>query len=275
VSVSASAVLIRFAHEADPLAISLWRCIGGSVALGPFARRGLQRLHGVGWNVPLIAGVFLAVHFAMWITSLQLTTVAASVLLVSTTPIWVGTASWLLFKQKLSPAAWIGIFFTVIGASLIGGGDLSGSNFTGDLLALTGGVAAAGYVLAGRTARRVMGNIEYSFVTYASAGVLILIVCLIAGTQLWGYRASTWWAIAGIVAGPQLLGHTVINYVLKQFEVTTVSAAIMVEPLIATWLAFAFFHEVPTTLIYPAGLAVVVGIYLVSSASREPPEIVE
>ena len=242
--------------------------------LGPFAGRGLQRIDRGGLGVSLTAGLFLAVHFATWITSLELTTVAASVLLVSTTPIFVGAASWLVFKEKLSSTAWIGILLTFIGAGIIGGGDLSGSNFTGDLLALIGGATAAGYVLAGRAARRKLGNVEYSFVTYAVAGVAVLGLCLIVGTPLWGYRAPTWAALVAIIVGPQLLGHTLINYVLKQIDATIVSVAIMVEPLIATWLAFVFLDEVPTLLAYPAGLAIIAGIYLVSTTSRDTPEVV-
>jgi drug/metabolite transporter (DMT)-like permease len=274
ISVSASAVLIRFARDAHPLAIAFWRCAGAVIVLGPFAGRGLRRIDRGGWGVSLTAGLFLAVHFATWITSLELTTVAASVLLVSTTPIFVGAASWLVFKEKLSSTAWIGILLTFVGAAIIGGGDLSGSSFIGDLLALIGGATAAGYVLAGRSARRKLGNVEYSFITYAVAGAAILGLCLIVGTPLWGYRAPTWAALVAIIIGPQLLGHTLINYVLKQIDATVVSVAIMVEPLIATWLAFVFLDEVPTLLAYPAGLAIIAGIYLVSTTRRDTPEVV-
>jgi drug/metabolite transporter (DMT)-like permease len=119
-----------------------------------------------------------------------------------------------------------------------------------------------------------LGNVEYSFVTYAVAGVTVLGLCLIVGTPLWGYRAPTWVALAAIIIGPQLLGHTLINYVLKQIDATIVSVAIMVEPLIATWLAFVFLDEVPTLLAYPAGLAIIAGIYLVSTTRRDTPSVV-
>lgn len=271
---SVSAILVRYATGAEPLALSFWRCAAGAALLAPFARRGTfggsseKRLS-------LVAGLFLAVHFASWITSLELTTVASSVLLVSTAPIFVALAARVWLHERLSSAGWTGIALSFAGAALVGGGSVGGSSAAGDALALLGGATAGGYVLVGGRARRRLGIVPYATLTYAITAALLLAACALAGTPLWGWGAPTWWAIAAIVAGPQLLGHTVINLVLDDIDATTVSVAIMAEPAIATALAFVLFDEVPSALVYPGGVAILAGIYLTSTARRRPPELVE
>lgn len=269
-STSISAILIRYASDAEPLAISFWRCAAGAALLAPFVKRRLHGVDSANLKRSIAAGAFLAVHFATWITSVSLTTVASSVLLVSTSPVFVAAAAWLLFGERLKSVGWLGIVLTLVGVGFIGGGGFGGSSPAGNFLALIGGAMAAGYLLAGRAARRELGIIEYAVVAYSSSAVLLLIASTAAGVTLWGYSAPTWWAIAGIVIGPQLLGHTLINLVLKDIDPTTVAVTIMVEPVISTALAFALFSEVPPALTYPGGALILLGIYLVSSSGREP-----
>jgi drug/metabolite transporter (DMT)-like permease len=272
---SVSAILVRYADGADPLALSFWRCAAGAALLLPFAARRLRSESRAALRAPVVAGVFLALHFGTWMTSVNLTTVAASVLLVSTTPVFVALAALLLYKERLPAAAWSGILLATAGAAAVGGGSLGGSSLDGNLLALAGAAAAGGYVLAGQVARRTQGILEYAVVTYAVAGILVGIVCVASGVELTGYPGDTWLAIAGLVIGPQLLGHTVINLTLSDIDATTVSVVIMAEPVIATGLAFALFDEVPSWLLYPGGLAILAGIFIVSAARRTPAVIVE
>ena len=267
VAASVSAILVRYASGADALAISFWRCALGAIVLVPFARSGLRSMERSAYVVPMVAGAFLAVHFATWIRSVELTTVAVSVLLVSTTPIFVAVIAWLVFHDRLPGVGWLGIFLALAGTALVAGVDIEGSSFVGNLLALAGGAMAAGYVIAGRVARRKLGILEYAVVTYALAAALLLVVCLAAGVELGGYPSKTWWALAGVVVGPQLLGHTIINLVLRDIEATSVSVAIMAEPIIAITLAFILFDETPSMLVYPGGAAILAGIYLVTARS--------
>lgn len=272
---SISAILVRYADAADPLAMSFWRCVAGAAALLPFALPGLRGGGRAALAAPSVAGIFLALHFATWMTSVNLTTVAASVLLVSTTPVFVAVAARAIYKERLPSLGWAGILLATGGAAAVGGGSLGGSSLDGNLLAVAGAATAGGYVMAGQVARRTQGILEYAVVTYAVAGAFLLVVCVVRGVPLAGYPTGTWWAIAGLVAGPQLLGHTVINLVLSDIDATTVSVAIMAEPVIATALAWMLFDEVPTWLLYPGGVAILAGIYMVSSARREPVVIVE
>lgn len=277
-SVSISSILIRYAEAAEPLAISFWRCAAGAVMLAPFGRSGFARLTPRGWLLPLLAGAFLAVHFGSWITSLQLTSIASSVLLVSTTPIFTALAARYLFGDRLRTPMWAGIGLTLAGTALIalaGGGEAGEATLAGDALALLGAITVAGYTLAGEVSRRQLGIVEYAVITYGSAALLLLPVCLAAGIPLWGYPPMTWASLAGIVLGPQLLGHTTLNYVLKNLDSTTVSVAVMAEPPIAIALAFVLFAETPSLLVYPAGAAILAGILLVSIDRGRAPEIVE
>ena len=273
VAASVSAILIRYAVDADPLAISLWRCAAGALLLAPFAGRKLLRVPARAARMSTIAGVFLAIHFATWITSLELTSVAASVLLVTASPIYVAIASWWLFKERLPRIAWLGIVLTMIGSALIAGADLSGSSFRGNLLAFIGGVAVAVYMIVGQVARRDAGILEYASIAYSVAALPLAVICIAKGIPLWGYGTQTWFAIAAMIIGPQLLGHTVINLVLKDIDATTVAVAIMAEPVIATILAYFLFTETPTVMIYPGGIAILAGIYLVSTR-RQPQAVV-
>jgi drug/metabolite transporter (DMT)-like permease len=274
-AVSVSAILIRYADDAEPFAISFWRCAAGALALAPFAARRLGQVSARRFRLPAVAGVFLALHFATWITSLELTTVAASVLIVTSSPVFVAIAARYVLKERLSSAGWIGVGLTFLGTALVAGGDLSGSSFDGNMLALIGSITVSGYVLAGQVSRRELGNLEYNVITYAAAAVPLVLLCFVADVPLWGYGAQTWVAIAGLVIGPQLLGHTVLNFVLKDLDATTVSVAVMAEPIIASVFAFALFSEVPPVLIYPGGAAILAGIYLVSVVRKQAPEVVE
>jgi drug/metabolite transporter (DMT)-like permease len=224
--------------------------------------------------MPAVAGFFLALHFATWITSLDMTTIAASVLLVSTTPVFTAGAALFLFKDRIGTRGWGGIALAMLGTALIVGTDLSGSSGTGNLLALAGGAAAAGYVMAGAESRKTLGILPYAVATYAIGALLLLPATMIDGQDLGGYDLQTTLTIVAIVVGPQLLGHTVINLVLKDLDATTVSVSIMVEPIVASALAYVLFSETPTTLIYPGGAAILVGIYLVSTLTR-PAIVVE
>jgi drug/metabolite transporter (DMT)-like permease len=273
VSASVSAILIRYADGAEPLAISFWRCAAGAIVLLPFARGGLGALRPGAWRMPALAGAFLAMHFASWITSLELTTVASSVLLVSTTPIFAAVGAWLLLDEGVSAGGWAGVLAAFAGTVLVAGGDLSGSSLEGNVLALIGGATAGGYVLTGRRARQHTGILEYAVIAYAISAVLLLVSCVVGGVELLGYDARTWWAIAGLVIGPQLLGHTIINLVLKDIDVTTVSVSIMAEPVIAIVLAFLLFDEIPPVLLYPGGVAILAGIYLTSTSRRQELEV--
>lgn len=272
---SVAAILIRYAEEAPALAISFWRCAGGAAVLAPFAYRRLRSSELRDLLYAFVAGAFLAIHFATWISSIERTSIAASVLLVSTGPVFIALAAPLMFRERVGGAVWTGIAIALGGTALVAGTDLGGTSPSGNMLALAGGAAGGYYVAFGRLARRQLGILEYAFVAYAFSALLLLIVIGPSGVELAGYASKTWLAIAALTIGPQLVGHTMINFVLSEIDATTVSVTIMAEPIVATVLAFVLFDEVPSWLIYPGGAAILLGIYVVSAARREPVVISE
>ncbi len=284
VAVSSAAILIRIA-DAHPLAIAFWRCFGGAVALTPFA------LHARGDTAPLDriqrrqllgAGAFLALHFALWIASLDLTTVASSVTLVAMSPIFVGLGARIFLREPPSARTWIGLASTVVGAVVIGSGDLfdealgSGA-LLGDAMALGGAVAIAGYLLAGRAARRRLPTMVYAAAVYGIAAVLLLPACLLVGADLVGYDLVTWLAIAGLIVGPQLFGHTVFNALLGYVSATVVAIVVLAEPVGAAILAWIVLAELPTALFWVGAPLILVGVFIASARAgaagpaAEPP----
>ena len=274
VVVSFAAPLIRLA-EAPPLAIAFYRNLVASVVLIPIAlgTRGaeLRRLRR-GDLVPLTAaGLLLAVHFAVWIPSVRLTTVAASTVLVTTQPVWSAVLARIFLRERLARAAAIGIGVALGGAVLISGADftLSTRAFVGDLLALGGAVAVAGHRIVGIGPRRRLSILPFVAVIYGVCAVALLVVTLVSGTTLSGFSTGTWLAIAGLGLGPQLVGHTVFNFLLRDLDPTVIAVAIMGEPIGASILAVLLFGEVPPVTSLVGGALLLLGIYIaVTSQSR-------
>lgn len=281
VAVSSAAVLIRLA-DAHPLAISFWRCFAGAAALAPFAlhaRRGAPPLDRSQRRQLIGAGAFLALHFALWIGSLELTTVASSVTLVTMSPIFVGIGSAWFLRESPRRRTWVGMAVTIVGALVIGAADLTDialgpRALLGDAMAFGGAVAVAGYLLAGRAARRRLPLTVYAAGVYGVGAVVLLPVCLLAGADLWGYDTGTWLALAGLIVGPQLLGHTVFNGLLSTVTATVVSIVVLAEPVGATLLAWVVLGELPTELFWVGAPLILAGVAWATTGRtrRETPD---
>ncbi len=271
VAVSFGAIFARLAGEASPFAIAAWRLTLAALLLAPLAlyrtRRTMSRRSLI-WTSA--SGVALALHFVLWISSLEYTTVASSVLFVSTHPIFVGLGSIVFLRERLSRPLLIGIALAVIGGALIGFGDIQygGSALRGDLLALGGGLMAAVYFLIGRRVRRTVSLSEYVAVSYGTAAGLVLLLCLVTRTRLGGFAMSTYGYLILLAVVPQLIGHTTINWALRRLSAPRVSVFVLGEPVGSALLAIAFFREVPGGLNLLGAAIILVGIYL-SLRSKE------
>jgi len=300
-AISTSPILVRVA-ALPALALAFWRCFAGAALLAPFARRwaGGERAE---MTRLLAAGVFLAVHLALWNASLALTSVAASTMLVSCSPLFVGLGGRLLGEAP-SRRAWLGIAVAVAGAAVIGLGDAGGGQpggprstgappwgspdpsdcptgappwgspdpsgaLLGDVLAFAGSAALAGYLLLGRAARRRLPVTTYAASVYGVAAAVLLPACLLTGAALGGYRAGSWLALAAVVAGPQLLGHTVFNGLLARVSATVVAVAILAEPVGATALAWLLLDELPAAAFWLGAPLVLAGVWLAVTGERE------
>jgi drug/metabolite transporter (DMT)-like permease len=269
-AISFSPILVRVA-ALPALALAFWRCAAGAALLAPFARR--AQLGRVEAARLLAAGVFLAVHFGLWNASLALTSVAASTTLVSCSPLFVGLVGRLLGEPP-SRRAWVGIALAVAGAAVIALGDaarmdVGGRALLGDALAFAGSAAMAGYLLLGRAARRRLPVSTYAASVYGVAAAVLLPACLLTGAALGGYHAGSWLALAAVVAGPQLLGHTVFNGLLARVSATVVAVAILTEPVGATALAWLLLDELPSAAFFFGAPLVLAGVWLAVTGERE------
>jgi drug/metabolite transporter (DMT)-like permease len=202
------------------------------------------------------AGALLAVHFDTWIASLDYTSVASSVALVSTNPLWVAVLSLLLFGERPKPLTLLGVLIAVAGSALIGFSDGSGASagnaLLGDGLALLGALAVSGYFLIGRELRRRLSLLAYIWLVYTSAAVILLVVALVtvagvdSGAQLNAvtmYPPVAYVLLFLLALGPQLLGHSAFNWALRYLSATFVTVAILGEPIGSALLALLIFGE--------------------------------
>ncbi|MCX2969660.1 MULTISPECIES: DMT family transporter [Streptomyces] len=270
--ISVSAPLIA-ATAAPALAIAFWRNAMAVGALVPVAllRRHRAALRAMGRRrlaLAAAAGVLLAVHFALWLPSLHLTSVASSTALVTTTPIWT-TLLLRLGGHRQPGLVWAGTAVAFCGVLLLTGVDLALSPraLAGDALALGGGMAAAGYVLLGSRVRRTVSTTAYTVVCFTTASVVLLALCLATGADLGaGYSAETWLKLLVLTVVAQLLGHSLLNRVVRGLGPSVTSTAILLETPGATLLAALWLGQTPSAVAYPALAAILAGLLLVLRA---------
>lgn len=274
VSVAFAAVFIRLA-EAPPLVIAAYRLSIAALVLAPVAwikardeLRGLDRRQV--W-LAVASGAFLALHFSLWIASLDFTSVASSVVLVTASPIFVAIASYLLFREKLTVRIIGGIAISVAGAIIIGyaSWQIGVNSLLGSILSLGGALAVSGYMLIGRRLRQNTGLLSYIFLTYLSAAVFLMAAVLITGQKLQGYSGTTYLMFILLALVPQLVGHTSLNWALKYMPATIVTVAVLGEPVGATLLAWSILGEVPRLVEIIGGLLILAGIAVAFSKSTQ------
>ena len=266
--VSMSGPLIA-ATAAPALAIAFWRTAMASGVLVPWAatrrRDELRTLSRRAWGLSILAGAFLAAHFALWVPSLSLTSVASSTALVSLLPVW----SALLARamgEHVPRGVWWGIAIAVVGVVVLVGTDvdLSARALLGDAMALAGGAMAAAYMTVGSRVRTELSTAGYTAICYSTCAVLLGTTCVLGRVSLSGYGAESWFKIVALTVCAQLLGHSMFNVVLRSMSATTVSLAILFENPGATLIAAVWLQEVPSAaaivgiVILLAGTAVVI-----------------
>jgi drug/metabolite transporter (DMT)-like permease len=274
-TVSTAATLIRLAlAEVDVLTIAVWRLALATLVLAPLAlatrRVELRALARREWGYIVGSGLLLALHFATWIASLGRTSVAASVLLVTTNPVFVGLASHLLLHERLSRGLIAALVVAMVGGVLIGLRDLgySSHRLWGDVLALVGAVAAAGYFLIGRRLRARLSLLAYVFPVYGVAALVLLITALLSGSLALPRRPETRLWLLLLALGPQLVGHSSLNWALRYLSATYVTVAILGEPIGAVLLAWWVLGERPSIWAVIGGTLILTGIVIASRAER-------
>jgi len=269
VAISTSAILIRWS-DAPPVVAAFYRVLLTTALLAPvtlgrharsFRELSVRHLLAAG-----VTGLALAAHFATWFESLSWTSVAASVTLVQSQPLFVVAGAWLLLDERVTRKTVAGVTVALAGIVVMSLGDfLSGTAvgprpLYGNALALVGAVTAAGYVLAGRSLRQRLPLLPYVTVVYSVAALALLGVVVGQGYQLTGYAGREWALFLAMAVGPGILGHTLVNWSLAHVESSLVSVTLLGEPLGSALLALLLLAEVPSLWTVVGGAVVLAGI---------------
>jgi len=265
IAASTASIFIKLC-DAPALIIATYRMIFASLILMPYA---FYKKTGRGWTRSdmrwfVLSGLLLGLHFVFWIASLKYTSVASSVVLVSTHPIFVGLGASLFLKERLGMNLILGIILSVLGSGLISYGDmaLSKEALMGDGLALLGAMAASGYFLVGRKMRKNQDLFSYIFPVYSTAGLVLIALSLLSQKPFFGYSSSTYLLLLLLALIPQLIGHTAFNWALKYLPASMVSITILGEPIGSTILAYFILSEGLTPWKVTGGILILVGILI-------------
>ena len=276
-AVSTGAVFAKLA-EAPALVIAAYRVGLASLILAPIAwwqaREEILGLRMREYALALLSGLFLALHFSTWISSLSYTSVANSVVLVNTNPLWVGVLTPVISKDRLSLKTKVGIVISVIGGAIIGAEDFATGDqaLWGDFLALLGSICAAMYLLLGRNLRRKLSLLAYVIICYGSAAIILWGLVIALGLQITGFSSGTYAAFAGMAFVSQVIGHTSYNWALKWFSASLIAVSLLGEPIGATVLAYLIFDESLTWTKFIGGGLILVAIYLAARGEQGSPQ---
>lgn len=286
--VSTASILIRFAQtEASSIVIAAARLLIASLVLVPIAlthhRNELGSLTRKDIARATLSGIFLALHFIFWITSLEFTSVASSVVLVTTTPLWVALVSPLVLKEKLPALVLLGLVISLVGSGVVGLADActmdqarivckwpetGSSALVGNSLALLGAWMAAGYMIMGRQLRKKLSTITYSALVYGVAALILVVMVVLRSEPVTAYSPRTYLYLFALGILPQLLGHSLLNWALKYLSAALVSLTLLGEPIGTIILALILLRESPTLLEWVGATLILAGIIVGSLGRR-------
>ncbi len=258
ISISLSAIFIRMCSDMPSLSIAVFRlAIASIILLGIsfFKKVKFSKIEKKDFILMIAGGIFLALHLISWITSLKYTSVANSVALVTTNPVFVGFFSVVFLKNKLEKEIIAGILLSVLGSFLISRGYTGASIETtnhvlGDFLAILGAIFASGYLLIGSVVRERVDTFEYILIIYSITSVILIVISIIAshtfmeGKNLfYGFSLKSYFFVFLLAVVSQLMGHTSFNYSLKFLKPDFVAITILGEPIGASFFAYLVFGE--------------------------------
>ena len=289
-AVSSASIFIRFSqNEVPSLVIAAYRLTLATLILTPFCLKEFKKevllLPVKTKGLIALSGIFLALHFALWITSLEFTSVASSVVLVATTPIWVALLSPVILKEN--PGKWVilGLTIAMIGGMIVGfssGCSVSAKgldctnlhslvdkeNIWGNLMALGGAFFSCGYLIVGRKVREKMSLANYIFSVYGTAAITLIILVVCSRLPISGFSNTNFIWLAALAIIPQLIGHSSFNWALKYLPASYVSIALLGEPVGTVLLAMVFLKETPIMLEIVGGVFILAGILLATRPQK-------
>lgn len=268
IAISTSAILVKFADGAPAAIIAFYRLLIAVIIMSPIVlmkyRSEFRNITKRNWFFSILSGIFLALHFILWFESLNFTSVASSVLFVSTSPLFAFIGTFFLFRERFSYGSIISIIIALFGSIIIGWGDLqlNGTALFGDFLAIFGAIAVTVYFLIGQSARKSLSLVSYTFIVYGVAAITLLIYNIFLQNPFVGYSQTQWWVFIALAIIPTFFGHSLFNWSLRWLSTTTVSMAGLFEPIGASILAYLFLSETLSWSQVLGGTIVIFGLYL-------------
>lgn len=279
-AVSSAALLILLAAPLPPLVIAAGRVTVTGLAFGVLVLLSRQQAvpgRGLPWGAATLAASLLAIHFATWVASLSLTSVVRSTTLVATQPLFAALVGRLL-GDRASWTMWLGALVAVTGtAVMVGVASPEASFVTGDALAVVAALAAASYLVVGRSVRAALPLRNYLCLVHLMAGAMLVVAALGVGDagRLTDAGDETWLAIVALGLLPGVVGHGLLNWGVRHVPVHVVSLAILLEPLGATGLAWIVLDEpVGTRELVGAGI-LLMGVAVALPKKKKPSAVVQ
>ncbi len=254
------------------IALIFWRNLGGALLLSPFAIRNLNFRNveeRKGLLLSIASGVVLAGHFIGFFIAMRYTSVAAGTALTALQPIFAA-----LFVKSLggriSRQTWGGMSISFIGVLIVTGVDfqISTRAFLGDLAAIACAALAAAYVILGASARESVSTATYAFACYLTCAIVALAFSLISNTELIDYPKREWLLLLALIAGAQILGHTIMNFTLRKISPAIVSLVVFFEVPVSALLAFWWLNQLPTNGTVPGLILILFGCYIFVARSE-------
>jgi drug/metabolite transporter (DMT)-like permease len=267
VALSTAAVFVKMA-TAPSAVVATYRLLFTVLIMTPFILRSYLKeialINSREWMYALLSGFFLALHFILWFESLNYTSVASSVVLVTLQPLFTFVGAYLFFQERLGIKAILGGVLAVMGSIIICWGDfrLGGMAIWGNLLALLGAVMVSGYWLVGQNVRKRISLMTYTYVVYGSSTLFLLVYVFAMQYPLYPYPSQDWVLFIALAIFPTLLGHSVFNWALKWLSASVISMSILFEPIGASILAYLILGEKLQWTQWLGGSVIILGIAL-------------
>ncbi|WP_050182352.1 DMT family transporter [Domibacillus robiginosus] len=264
VAISFSAIFVKWS-DAPASILSMYRMILASFFLLPVVwqkRTEFERIERKDWTLLLLSGLFLALHFVLWFGSLKLTTVASSTIILALQPLVSLAGGFLLFKERTTASSLAVMGIAIVGAVMIGWGDLglSGQAILGDVLSFLSVIAVVGYLLIGQQTVRKVSHWIYSFCVFSFAALFLFLYNVLSSVPLTGYSQQEW-GIFLLLAIVPTIAHVINNWLMNYVTATTISMSILGEPVGATLLAVLLLNERLTGWQAAGGLLILVGVF--------------
>ncbi len=264
-----SPLFVRWSAPFSAVEIAFWRLAIAALLVFVLGVITHQRLWLKWQEVPrfLFYGLVAALHFFFYAASLSYTTIAHSLSIIYTSPIFVTILSALVLHEPLRIRKYISIGIAVLGIAILAGFE---PHYTacdphgqcmllGDALALFSALCYAVYSIAGRGERERHPLFRYTTNVYGIAAVWLLPLVFFLMFQH-AYPLSAIGAVIALGIFPLGLGHTLYNASVRNVHATYANLIATQEVTLGVLLGVIFVHEIPTLNEIIGVLVVLVGI---------------